>query len=88
MYGFARLPPIVQVGHHDAHAAIFFASPFEEAAVLVMDGYGDASATSAYIGSGNRLDMPLARRASSTRSACSTPSSPITWASRPSRKAR
>ena len=56
MYGFAHLPQIVQVGHHDAHAAIFFASPFEEAAVLVMDGYGDASATSTYIGSGNRLD--------------------------------
>ena len=55
-FGFARLPPIVQVGHHDAHAAIFFASPFEEAAVLVMDGFGDVSATSAYVGSGNRLD--------------------------------
>ena len=62
MYGFAHLPQIVQVGHHDAHAAIFFASPFEEAAVLVMDGYGDASATSTYIGSGNRLDSALARR--------------------------
>ena len=62
MYGFAKLPPIVQVGHHDAHAAIFFASPFEEAAVLVMDGYGDASATSTYIGSGNRLEQALARR--------------------------
>jgi len=55
-FGFARLPPIVQVGHHDAHAAIFFASPFEEAAVLVMDGFGDVAATSAYVGSGNRLD--------------------------------
>ena len=55
-FGLARLPPIVQVGHHDAHAAIFFASPFEEAAVLVMDGFGDVSATSAYVGSGNRLE--------------------------------
>ena len=55
-FGLARLPPIVQVGHHDAHAAIFFASPFEEAAVLVMDGFGDVAATSAYVGSGNRLD--------------------------------
>jgi carbamoyltransferase len=55
-FGLAKLPPIVQVGHHDAHAAIFFASPFEEAAVLVMDGFGDVSATSAYVGSGNRLD--------------------------------
>ena len=51
-----RLPNIVQVGHHDAHAAIFFVSPFEEAAVLVLDGYGDVSATSAYVGRGNRLE--------------------------------
>jgi carbamoyltransferase len=50
-----RLPDMVQVGHHDAHAAIFFVSPFEEAAVLVLDGYGDVSATSAYVGRGNRL---------------------------------
>ena len=50
-----QLPKIVQVRHHDAHAAIFFVSPFEEAAVLVMDGYGDETAQSAYIGSGNRL---------------------------------
>jgi len=54
--GIARLPSVVQVGHHDAHAAIFFVSPFEEAAVLVMDGYGDVSATSAYVGCGNRLE--------------------------------
>jgi len=56
MFGRAALPKLVQVGHHDAHAAIFFASPFYEAAVLVMDGYGDQSATSAYIGAGNRLE--------------------------------
>jgi carbamoyltransferase len=56
MFGRATLPKLVQVGHHDAHAAIFFASPFHEATILVMDGYGDVSATSAYIGSGNRLE--------------------------------
>jgi carbamoyltransferase len=50
-----KLLKIVQVKHHDAHAAIFFASPFEEAAVLVMDGHGDETAQSAFIGSGNRL---------------------------------
>ena len=55
-FGFNRtIPGIVQVRHHDAHAASFFISPFEEAAVLVMDGYGDETATSAYTGSGNRL---------------------------------
>jgi carbamoyltransferase len=56
VFGWERLPEIVEVGHHDAHAAIFFVSPFEEAAVLVMDGYGDVSATSAYVGSGGRLE--------------------------------
>lgn len=55
-YGTMKLPPIVQVGHHDAHAAIFFASPFDEASVVVMDGYGDQAATSAYSGKGNRLE--------------------------------
>ena len=52
----SRLPKIVQVRHHDAHAASFFVSPFEEATVLVMDGYGDETAQSAYIGIGNRLE--------------------------------
>ena len=56
MFGLARLPKIVQVGHHDAHAAIFFASPFEEAAVMVMDGYGDVSSTSTYVGRGNHVE--------------------------------
>ena len=54
-FGIRRLPKIVEVRHHDAHAAIFLVSPFEEATVLVMDGYGDETAQSAHIGSGNRL---------------------------------
>ncbi|MGH1418774.1 MAG: carbamoyltransferase family protein [Hyphomicrobiaceae bacterium] len=53
--GVTKLPPIVHVPHHHAHAAVFFASPFEDASVLVMDGYGDSSATSAYTGTGNKL---------------------------------
>jgi carbamoyltransferase len=55
-FGPRKLPPIIQVKHHDAHAAIFFASPFEKAAVLVMDGYGDETAQSAYAGAGNRVE--------------------------------
>ena len=55
-FGLRKLPKIVEVRHHDAHAAIFFVSPFEEATVLVMDGYGDETAQSAYTGSGNRLE--------------------------------
>jgi carbamoyltransferase len=54
-FSHSKLPPIVNVGHHDSHAASFFVSPFEEAAVLVMDGYGDDSSSSTYLGSGNRL---------------------------------
>ena len=52
----SKLPKIVQVRHHDAHAAAFFVSPFEEATILVMDGYGDETAQSTYIGIGNRLE--------------------------------
>jgi carbamoyltransferase len=50
-----KLPRIVEVGHHDSHAAIFFVSPFEDATVLIMDGYGDDTSTSVYTGRGNRL---------------------------------
>ena len=49
-------PAIINVGHHEAHAAIFFASPFDEATVLVMDGYGDDAATSAFTGKGSTLE--------------------------------
>jgi carbamoyltransferase len=55
-FGASALPPIVNVPHHSSHAAIFFVSPFEEALVLVMDGYGDDCSSSAYLGRGNRLE--------------------------------
>ncbi|MGE5267406.1 MAG: carbamoyltransferase [Deltaproteobacteria bacterium] len=55
-YGYRKLPKIVQVAHHNAHAAVFNVSPFEEAAVLVMDGYGDDTSTSGYIGQGTKLE--------------------------------
>jgi carbamoyltransferase len=54
-FGTKKLPPIVEIRHHACHAASFFMSPFEEAAVLVMDGYGDDTATSTYTGIANRL---------------------------------
>lgn len=50
-----RLPPLLNVGHHDSHAAVFFVSPFEDATILVMDGYGDDASTSIYTGKGNRI---------------------------------
>jgi carbamoyltransferase len=55
-YGYRKVPKIVQVSHHNAHAAVFNVSPFEEAAVLVMDGYGDDTSTSGYIGQGTKLE--------------------------------
>ena len=44
--------------HHMSHAAsAFFPSPFEEAAVLTMDGVGEWTTTSLAIGKGNQLDV-------------------------------
>ena len=44
--------------HHLSHAAsAFFPSPFEEAAVLTLDGVGEWTTTSLAIGSGNRLSV-------------------------------
>ena len=44
--------------HHLSHAAsAFFPSPFEEAAVLTMDGVGEWTTTSVAIGNGNNLDV-------------------------------
>jgi carbamoyltransferase len=44
--------------HHQSHAAsAFFPSPFEEAAVLTLDGVGEWATTVTGIGNGNRLDL-------------------------------
>jgi carbamoyltransferase len=44
--------------HHQSHAAsAFFASPFDEAAVLTMDGVGEWATTSLALGRGNALSM-------------------------------
>ena len=44
--------------HHLSHAAsAFFASPFDEALVLTMDGVGEWASTSAAIGRGNSLEI-------------------------------
>ena len=44
--------------HHQSHAAsAFFASPFNEAVVLTMDGVGEWATTSVSIGHGNALEM-------------------------------
>ena len=44
--------------HHEAHAAsAFFASPFEEAAILTMDGVGEWATSSLAQGQGNHIDI-------------------------------
>jgi carbamoyltransferase len=44
--------------HHQSHAAsAFFASPFEEAAVLTLDGVGEWTTTSSGLGRGNQLEI-------------------------------
>ena len=44
--------------HHLSHAAsAFYPSPFEDAAVLTMDGVGEWATTSAAMGNGNRLEI-------------------------------
>ena len=55
--GHKHVPKIHQVPHHNAHAAIYNLSPYEDATVLVMDGYGDQTATSVYVGQGNKLNQ-------------------------------
>ncbi len=50
----------VFVPHHMAHAAsAFYASPFDRAAVLVVDAMGEWPTTSLYQGVGNRLEPLL-----------------------------
>jgi len=47
-----------QVEHHRSHiASAFFASPFEEAALLSIDGSGDFSTTMIGVGRGNQIEI-------------------------------
>ena len=49
---------IHQVEHHRSHlGSAFFASPFEEAALLSIDGSGDFSTTMIGIGRGNQIEI-------------------------------
>jgi carbamoyltransferase len=47
---------IHRVGHHDSHAAsAFFCSPFEEAAIVTMDGVGEYETTTVALGKGTQI---------------------------------
>ena len=44
--------------HHESHAAsAFFPSPYEEAAILCLDGVGEWATTSMGVGRGNKIDL-------------------------------
>ena len=44
--------------HHESHAAsAFFPSPFEEAAILTMDGVGEWATASFGVGRANRIEL-------------------------------
>jgi carbamoyltransferase len=59
--GGAINAPIVFVDHHESHAAsAFFASPFDEAAILTLDGVGEWDTTT--FGSGRANKIALTRR--------------------------
>jgi carbamoyltransferase len=58
--GLARdaVPTIHHVEHHPAHlASAFFVSPFHDAAVCAIDGFGDFVSTSLAIGTGNEIEV-------------------------------
>jgi carbamoyltransferase len=53
-----RLPKLHFVEHHPAHlASAFFVSPFDDAAICAIDGFGDFVSTSMAVGRGNHLDV-------------------------------
>ena len=66
-----RLPSLIREGlggelkgrlvftdHHESHAAsAFFPSPFDEAAILTLDGVGEWSTTTMGVGRGNRIEL-------------------------------
>lgn len=56
--GVATPPPVHWVEHHRAHAAsAFLCSPFEDAAVVTLDGFGDFTSAASGNGRGTRLSL-------------------------------
>lgn len=51
-------PRVLFTEHHQAHAAsAFFPSPFDEAAVLTLDGVGEWATTTAGVGRGGEIEL-------------------------------
>jgi carbamoyltransferase len=56
--GKAFLGKVVNVEHHRSHlASAFYASPFDEAALLSIDGSGDFTTTMLGVGRGNKIEV-------------------------------
>ena len=56
--GIRGTVPLVFTDHHESHAAsAFFPSPFEEAAILTLDGVGEWSTTTFGTGKGNTIQL-------------------------------
>ena len=52
------LPQVHFVEHHPSHlASAFFVSPFDDASLCAIDGFGDYVSTSTGIGRGNKIEM-------------------------------
>ena len=50
--------PLLFMDHHESHAAsAFFPSPFDEAAILTLDGVGEWSTTTYGVGTANQLQL-------------------------------
>jgi carbamoyltransferase len=50
--------PLLFMDHHESHAAsAFFPSPFDEAAILTLDGVGEWSTTAWGVGRGNKIEL-------------------------------
>ncbi len=55
--------PIYFAEHHESHAAsAFFPSPFEQAAILTMDGVGEWTTSSIGLGRGNQIELLYEQR--------------------------
>ncbi len=56
--GLKTIPPLYFPEHHESHAAsAFFASPFQKAAVLTLDGVGEWATSTIGLGDGNKLEI-------------------------------
>lgn len=51
-----KIPPIKYIDHHTSHAySTYWTSGFDDAAILVVDGFGEDTATTLYYGKGENI---------------------------------